>query len=187
MGWEGRTWTMVRWWCTLNRAEADFELALKMLSRTAKHALKHSTRIRTRAVVVPRLQSTLAQTEPADPGPSLFRRRDSLNRPLATILLGQSAKLSRLNSRLDGAADDGQIARALQLCAQIRDEGHPPNRTTYNALIRALSTSCYFDEALAFFEEMKLLGVEPNNQTFSHLLHVRIFSLSSTSFISCVP
>ncbi|KZW00270.1 hypothetical protein EXIGLDRAFT_667628 [Exidia glandulosa HHB12029] len=53
----------------------------------------------------------------------------------------------------------------------MKQEGLMPNRATYNSLLRVLARYCFYDEAMAFFEEMKDVDVSPDAETFMHLLH----------------
>jgi pentatricopeptide repeat domain-containing protein 1 len=63
-----------------------------------------------------------------------------------------------------------QLQEALQLFAEMQDEGIKPDSITYNALMKACISSGTLDKAMQLFKEMQQRGVKPTVVTFNTLL-----------------
>jgi pentatricopeptide repeat protein len=55
----------------------------------------------------------------------------------------------------------------------MKDNGIKPDINTYNYLLDACSRVGMGTEAFAIFEDMQLVGIPPNRQTFHSLINVR--------------
>lgn len=66
----------------------------------------------------------------------------------------------------------GNPVAALEAAKKLKKEGVQPSRDVYNGLLRSLGGGGYFEEAWAVLQDMKAMGVKPNNSTYTSLLHV---------------
>lgn len=89
------------------------------------------------------------------------------------VFLAQSGRLRHANVQLERLASQGRLDQCLTICQTIRDSGEDPNVDTYNSLLSACASQSYYQEAIAFYEDMVVCGIEPNSATFSHLIRVR--------------
>ena len=60
----------------------------------------------------------------------------------------------------------------VELAGKMKRANVRPETSTYNNIINALALEYFGDEAWAVFHDMIAAGVEPDANTFNHLLYV---------------
>lgn len=80
---------------------------------------------------------------------------------------------ARYKMQLAAAADAGHAARAFRICAEMKHAGIMPDITAYNWLLHACAKQGLSNECLALLEDMPSLKLEPDQETFNHVLFVR--------------
>jgi len=77
--------------------------------------------------------------------------------------------IGRYNLALGHLADRGNLIQCLQTAARMKTQGVKPNVLTYNCLIRACGEDTLWQQAMAIYEDMLSVGLQPERETF-HLL-----------------
>ena len=81
----------------------------------------------------------------------------------------RSGSIGRYNLALGYLADKGHLVECLQMATQMKTHGVKPDILTYHCLIRAAGARGLANQAVAIFEDMLALGLQPERETF-HLL-----------------
>lgn len=101
------------------------------------------------------------------------RRFDVQSFPSYTVAGGttfsHTGLIGRYNLALGHLADKGDPTHCLQLAAQMKVQGVKPDVLTFNCLIRACGERALSRHAMAIFEDMLAVGLDPERETF-HLL-----------------
>ena len=80
--------------------------------------------------------------------------------------------IGQYNLALGHLADRGDLTQCLRLAAQMKMQEVKPNILTYNCLIRACGRDALAMQAIAIFEDMLAVGLQPERETFHQLLKV---------------
>jgi len=77
--------------------------------------------------------------------------------------------ITRYNLALGHFADKGNLTQCIETAARMKTQGVKPNVLTYNCLIRACGKDGIWRHAIAIYEDMLTMGLQPERETF-HLL-----------------
>ena len=109
--------------------------------------------------------SVQIQPDTSRPAPLMFQR------DVAHTKQHERTQLAQFNKAIQTAMRHDDFAASLNLAAEMKELGVTPDVTTYNQLISAASSHCYHVDARAIFDDMILLGIQPNAETFHALLY----------------
>lgn len=88
--------------------------------------------------------------------------------------------VQRYNALIGRCADRGDLVKALQSAAQLKQTlaqlEERPDATTYEALAKAFAVHGLYREALHLIDDAKATGVEPDIGVFNQVLRVSVLS-----------
>ncbi|EGO00063.1 hypothetical protein SERLA73DRAFT_88892 [Serpula lacrymans var. lacrymans S7.3] len=65
----------------------------------------------------------------------------------------------------------GRFADCLRLCKSMKNQNIQPTLLIYNSMLAAGSRDGFITEAWGIFEDMISMGIQPDRQSFHHLIH----------------
>ncbi len=108
----------------------------------------------------------------AYPSPSIIVANNGMRQSEGKFRGPTNTPLAKYNMRMASHLDHGRSHAVLSLAKRMKDEGLAPDTTTYNLILSACAKEGLYVEARAVFEDMVALGVQPNRQTFHHMMRV---------------
>ncbi len=76
-------------------------------------------------------------------------------------------------SFFDGTFQRKMLPLCLEAAAKMKLKGTPPDRQTYQMLMESVTNAGAWRLGQAIIDDMLLVGIKPDSQIFSTLLHVR--------------
>lgn len=83
-----------------------------------------------------------------------------------------SPPTARFNMRLQERSAASDVITVMQIIAEMKEKGVPPDLMTYYYLTMALSSRLLHQETWAAFHDMVALGLRPDVQIFNNLIAV---------------
>ena len=80
--------------------------------------------------------------------------------------------IARLNMQMATQLDRRMNINALTIAKRMKVDGVTPNRVTYNQILRACAQEHLYFEGRAVLQDMISMGMQPDRQSFHHLLSV---------------
>ena len=100
-------------------------------------------------------------------GPSLpVVEHSNIERSLA------GTQQNRYAVKLMSKANTRQFLPCVTIAAEMKEKGVEPNPAIYNSMLFAAAEDGLWLDALAIFDDMLNMDVQPNTMSFNHLLHV---------------
>lgn len=65
------------------------------------------------------------------------------------------------------------VINCIRSCKDMKDQGILPDLFIYNDLLRAMAKDGLHMEAEGVMDDMLALGIQPDRQSYHHLMHVR--------------
>ncbi|OJT10263.1 Pentatricopeptide repeat-containing protein, mitochondrial [Trametes pubescens] len=143
--------------------------------RRAQHKIRHAV-AEVNAVACVHEQrryasaAQLAVDLSAYPSPSIIVANNGMRQSEGKFRGPTNTPLAKYNMRMASHLDHGRSHAVLSLAKRMKDEGLAPDTTTYNLILSACAKEGLYVEARAVFEDMVALGVQPNRQTFHHMM-----------------
>ena len=82
--------------------------------------------------------------------------------------------IGRYNIALGYFAERGNLIQCIKTTTQMKTQGVKPNVHTYNCLIRACEKDALAKHASAIYEDMLIMGLQPERETFHFLFKVSL-------------
>jgi pentatricopeptide repeat protein len=78
--------------------------------------------------------------------------------------------------QISGAAESGKIIDCFHACHMMKEQGIMPDLFIYNDLLKVAAKDGFHMVAEGVMDDMISLGIQPDRQSYHHLIYVQCFS-----------